>query len=446
MLMQLKLFFHVLILIFLSDAIQLPNSTFKQIKSKGVVGNWHDVHQKIDGFGASNAFFRQRGMETALTDAEAELFFSPLKGIGLSLLRIQVPTDGSCLPNTNGGIIPEDISACAGGPNNIRDITLAQSYGVKVWATPWSPPIQWKLPNREVGGILLPTHYGKWANYLAAFVYSVKQTTGLDLYAMSSQNEPNAKVDNWSAKWKPKELISFVIKHLIPVMSKANTLVIMPETSSYGYLRKYSPKTLPSNVIVAFHNYDYTIPKRGTGNIFAPRSLWETEVCTLTGIWDSSINDALLWAIRIHSFLVNGNINAWHWWWLTSHSKDPNRANQHLLNVNGVPAQRLFAIGSFSKFIRPGFLRIGITAQPQNEIYISAFRSNNVYPVHQSFSLHCGFNLQLFVPWLTADNIPLVQNSPIHVGYSESTSVNVPDNTFSIILPAQSITTLVSPG
>ncbi len=38
-------------------------------------------------------------------------------------------------------------------------------------------------------GHLLPEYYDTWADTIAAFPAKVKQNTGVDLYAMSPQNE-----------------------------------------------------------------------------------------------------------------------------------------------------------------------------------------------------------------------------------------------------------------
>src|ERR1700752_2830723 len=67
-------------------------------RAQTVTVNWTEVHQQIDGFGASDAFcINQAGIDTCnLTDAQADLFFSTQSGVGLSLLRAAVPNDGSC--------------------------------------------------------------------------------------------------------------------------------------------------------------------------------------------------------------------------------------------------------------------------------------------------------------------------------------------------------------
>src|SRR5579862_6661766 len=53
--------------------------------------NWSDVHQRITGFGACSMYTAD-----SLSDAQADLFFSPTAGIGLSLLRVWIQNNGTC--------------------------------------------------------------------------------------------------------------------------------------------------------------------------------------------------------------------------------------------------------------------------------------------------------------------------------------------------------------
>src|SRR4051794_28222258 len=70
------------------------------------------TYQVIEGFGASSAWYTPR-----LTDAQAEMFFSVDKGLGLTLLRAHINPDG-----TTGELVTAQQAA---------------ALGVKVWAAPW---------------------------------------------------------------------------------------------------------------------------------------------------------------------------------------------------------------------------------------------------------------------------------------------------------------------
>ncbi|HEY0465985.1 MAG TPA: hypothetical protein VGC79_17350, partial [Polyangiaceae bacterium] len=99
----------------------LPSSAggSPQASPADLVVNWNEIHQTMVGFGGSDKY------HAALTDAQMDLLFSVDKGIGLSILRVAI--------DTNGNYIGQYSNA-----------TKAAARGAAVWATPWSPPGAWK--------------------------------------------------------------------------------------------------------------------------------------------------------------------------------------------------------------------------------------------------------------------------------------------------------------
>jgi O-glycosyl hydrolase len=66
-----------------------PQASASSAVSNTPVIDWNIVHQTMDGFGASDAF-----LDVALTDAQADLYFSASAGIGLSYLRMGIANGG----------------------------------------------------------------------------------------------------------------------------------------------------------------------------------------------------------------------------------------------------------------------------------------------------------------------------------------------------------------
>jgi hypothetical protein len=56
--------------------------------------NWRDVHQRIDGFGASSAW------RSSWSSNVADMFFSTNTGLGLSLLRTRIAPGGTTVENS----------------------------------------------------------------------------------------------------------------------------------------------------------------------------------------------------------------------------------------------------------------------------------------------------------------------------------------------------------
>ena len=99
--------------------------------------------------------------------------------------------------------------------------------------------------------------------------------------------------------------------------------------------------------------------------------LWETEVSDdkVVKTLDMTIDSGLRVAAMIHENLVHGNVSAWHYWWLMPGSGDGNGA----LTVNMTLLPRAYVLGNWSKFVRPGFVRVAATPLSQDYVYASAF-------------------------------------------------------------------------
>jgi len=398
-----------------------------------VTVTWNKVYQQIDGFGASDAF--DNG---SLTVAQGELFFSPVTGIGLSLLRTNVPEDGSC----------STINAtCAG---EVSDMQMAIANGAKVWSTPWSPPAAMKTNNAiNEGGYLLPGSYQAYADYLANYVESLRNLFGINLYAVSVQNEPDGSHDWDSALWTPANFATFIGTNLGPTfaLDGLSTLIMMPEPPNFYELSEFMVPTMSNATaaayvgLIATHDYDpsNTQPAYPVGQ-FGNRHLWQTETSD-TNTPDDGITSALGYAQSINKWMTVSNANAWHYWCLIN----PNTGNNGgLADSTGAPTKRLYMMGNYSKFVRPGFYRIDATMAPQTGVSVSAYKSltsgalvivvinQNVSSVLQSFTL-VGATTSGITPWITSASLDLVQQAVVPVA----------GGSFVYSLPAASITSFI---
>ena len=168
-----------------------------QSNAAGVTVDWNVRYQTIDGFGASDAF-----VNVALTDVQADMFFSATTGIGLSFLRMGIANSGGL----NGGAY--------------SDATKAAARGARVWAAAWTAPAAWKdngstsngghLCAGPGQGVCTATHYNDWATRLAGFAATLKLNSGVDLYALSVQNEPDFVASYDSMIVSDGEFVTFV--------------------------------------------------------------------------------------------------------------------------------------------------------------------------------------------------------------------------------------------
>jgi glucuronoarabinoxylan endo-1,4-beta-xylanase len=386
--------------------------------------NWSDVHQVIDGFGASSAVTGD-----GITSSQADLFWSTTNGVGLSLLRVQLQTDGT---------YPD-----------IATMQKAQDRGVRIWGTPWSPPGSMKSNGTTTnGGSLLTSEYQAYADYLSKYVLTLKNSYGFDLYAMSVQNEPNW-VANWdSCIWNGQQFHDFLANNLLPTFAKngIKTKIMMPEETGWFFDRATAtlsdPNTAAGVSIIAAHNYDGAQASPYPLGQSLGKQLWETEVST-TDPYDGSINNGLFWGQKISDWMTIANANAWHYWVLLNPGGGDNGA---LMGPSNQPTKRLYVMGNFSKFVRPGYYRIGTSASPVSGVSISAYKdpvtgkfaivalNHTGSAVKLTFALN-GFVANAVTPWVTSASLDLAQQPDIPVGGSA----------FAATVPATSVTTFVGP-
>ena len=393
--------------------------------STNCVVDWNDVHQRIDGFGASSAW------GSSISTSQADMFFSTNNGIGLSLLRNRIAPGGTTWETSI--------------------MQMAQARGARVWSTPWSPQASFKSNNSTTnGGNFLSASNRAYASQLAGYVVSMKNTYGVNLYAISIQNEPQVTASYESCLWTAQQIHDFATNLYCALVASnvASTKIILAEDENWQtnyYLTAMNDPAVATNVgIIACHNYDGTppggipaaLPKCANPNA----ALWETEVSTFDA-FDGSIYNAMYWASRIHLFMTAAQANAFHYWWLFPDGSD----NEGLTDESGDPAKRMYVLGNYSKFVRPGYYRIGVSNNATT--LISAYKDTNsggfaiVAANNSSTTVTQTFNLKNFTtgavtPWITSSNLSLASQSPIIL-----TNVS-----FSYALPALSVVTFAGQG
>ena len=86
--------------------------------------------------------------------------------------------------------------------------------------SPWSPPA-WMKDNGEMnhGGKLLKNYYPLWAKYFVRFIAELKKRD-INTWAVTVQNEPEAKQVWDSCLYTAQEEAEFAVKHLGPELEK----------------------------------------------------------------------------------------------------------------------------------------------------------------------------------------------------------------------------------
>jgi len=445
----------------------MRNYIFAAIFALGLPGyaqvctvNWTNAYQRIDGFGASSAW------QSTWTSTEANLFFSTNNGIvytdklsntttnngiGLSLLRNHILYASSTSPTATPTTVETSI------------MLMAQTNGARVWSTPWTPAAGFKSVNdiydsgvATADGIDGGSYLGSgnnitnlnYASQLANYVYSMSNTYHItNIYAISIQNEPDADVTSYEAcQWTGQQIHDFATNLYAALVAKGfgSTKIIIPESQNWTDPKGFASTVMSDSAsntvgIIADHNYDgSTGPSNLSKNSYG-KSLWETEVSLLSGS-DGSITNGVYYGQRIYLFMTQAQANAYHYWWLMSGNST---GNQGLLDNNGSITKRFFVFGQYSRFVRPGYYRIG--ASNTGNALISAYNNTNsgsfaivAVNTNTSTAINQTFNLTNFTagsvtPWLTTSNLSLVSTN----------AVTVNNASFTYTLPALSVVTFV---
>lgn len=106
--------------------------------------------------------------------------------------------------SARGREVPNDGSL-TDGDVSIAAAARASRLGATVMATPWTPPPNMKSNDGTVAGSLNVASYGAYADHLLAF-RDFMQSSGVPLYAISVQNEPDIEVTYESCDWTAGEL------------------------------------------------------------------------------------------------------------------------------------------------------------------------------------------------------------------------------------------------
>lgn len=384
--------------------------------------NFGTTYQTIRGFGGAEAWMPQ------LTTAQANALFGNSSGqVGLSILRLRI-----------------DPSSTTGGSNwavELANAQAAHNLGATIIATPWTPPAAWKSNNSLVEGTLNTSEYAAFANYLNLFT-SYLSNGGVPLYAISMQNEPDASVTYESADWTGAQMDTWVANN----SSVLTTKLMMPESESLITSQSDPALNDPNAVghigIIAGHIYGVS-PSYYTNAENKGKEVWMTEHYLSPSGSQPAIGDAIAAAEEVHNCMTVGYYNAYVWWWLWDWNPGGGNINYGLIDTSNNPTYYGWALAQFSKFVRPGYVRASATANPNSNIFVSAYKgsSNSVIvainsggsAVNQPFSIS-GQTVSAVTPYQTTSSEHVAQLS----------NVNVTSDAFTYSLPAQSITTFVT--
>lgn len=183
-------------------------------------------YQRITGFGgsfteASAYLLNQLGEENRAKVIEA--YFGET-GAKYSLTRTHMNSSDFSLSNYSYAPVEGDTALEHFSIEEDRDDIIpmikeamaASKDGFKIISSPWTAPPWMKDNNSYVGGKLLPKYYDTWALFFSKYVDAYK-AEGIDIWGFTVENEPLGNGNNWeSMHYSAEEMTLFVQNHLGP--------------------------------------------------------------------------------------------------------------------------------------------------------------------------------------------------------------------------------------
>jgi glucuronoarabinoxylan endo-1,4-beta-xylanase len=383
--------------------------------------------QTLVGFGGISAvsFF---GVSVLTSDQVDVAFGTGPDQIGLTMLRLPISPD------------PAQFG------DELETAQEASKLGAVIFATPWSPPAALKTNGSTVGGQLAPENYAAYAEHLASF-REFMAGQGVTLRAISVQNEPDidsarmTPITYDGCEWTAEEIGNF-LKQEGARFGETNLMA----AESFNFNHDLSdplledPDSDAAFQIVAGHLYgrapaDYPLA-RDHG-----KQVWMTEHYTDSGSEPDRANQWPL-AYQVARELQNSmeaNFNAYVWWYI--------RRGYGLMLDTGEVSKRGYLMSQFARFVRPGFVRVGVnvaSGPSGNGIRATAYKNgpgsvvvvvNNDNAAEQTAQIDLlGSCASGFDRFTTSETKNAEQGD----------SVPVVDGRISVTLDAMSVTTFVS--
>lgn len=304
----------------------------------------------------------------------------------------------------------------------LRERAAASRVPLKTILTVWSPPAGLKCASdrdrvhegtphhggTKDGGALCPSRRGEFAAWLIEGLRRYAQL-GIDVYALSFQNEPMFRQSFNSARY-PQAAYVDLLQQIGPEIHAAfpNVKLFGPENMLETECGRHGgsefdpwwytgnilarPKALEQLGAFAVHGYSDGVlatPSSKMARLWTSfhqavahtrRPIWMTETSGYVDSWEGGVNargerrpGAFDLAQAIFAALHYGKASAWVWW---QGSSSENASEFSLMQGTAV-GRRYFASKHFYRFIRPG-ARMVATTSNDPEVLATAFEHTTI--------------------------------------------------------------------
>lgn len=396
--------------------------------------NPKETFQTITGFGGSfteSSAYLLNKLSKANRDKILAAYFSE-DGANYSLTRTHINSCDFSLGHyaydtLAGDTRLEHFSIDEDMPDLLPMIKDAQKFskeGFKIIASPWTAPPWMKDNNDWRGGKLLPQYREAWALYFSKFIKAYKKE-GIEIWGVTVENEPLGNDNNWeSMHFTPEEMTDFVKDYLGPQFEKdgLSSVKILGYDQNRGeelekwakamFRDKSSAKYFAGTAVHWYAStYDYfPVSLQFTHQLSPEKHLINTEACVDGQVpkwkddnwyWSKEATDwGWKWAPENQKYLhpkyvpvfryardiigcLNNWVDGWIDWnmvldkqggpnWFKNWCTAPVIVDTENDEVYFTPLY--YSLEHFSKFIRPGAVRIGFACSDK-ELMVTAAKN-----------------------------------------------------------------------
>ncbi|MHC5214865.1 MAG: glycoside hydrolase family 30 protein [Planctomycetota bacterium] len=361
------------------------------------------TYQSITGFGGSFTEATAYTLSKLTPDKRAEVikaYFDPKDGLGYTLCRTHINSADFSLGNYAYSEVDGDFELKHFDISRdkkwlipmIKDAMAVEGSEFKLFSSPWSPPA-WMKTNGQMnyGGQLKEECRDVWARYYARYIKEYAKE-GITIWGLTVQNEP-AATQTWdSCIYSAEEEGAFVRDHLGPTLEEEGLadvkIIVWDHNKDLIYERAEpilsDPETAKYVWGVGFHWYsgDEFENLAKVHDAFPTTNLLFTEGCQEGGVrlgaWDLGERYA-------HDII--GDLNNWTVGWVDWNMVlDERGGPNHVDNLCDAPViadttrndvyyqNSFYYLGHFSKYIRPGAVRVGSSATHE-ALEVTAFKN-----------------------------------------------------------------------
>ncbi|RSK25616.1 glucosylceramidase [Bacillus sp. HMF5848] len=274
----------------------------------------------------------------------------------------------------------------------IKDAMSIRGEDITILSSPWSPPA-WMKTNNEMnnGGELKKEYRDVWALYYAKYIKAM-QAEGIDIWGITVQNEPAATQVWDSCRYTAEQERDFVKNHLGPTLEKEGLgdikIIIWDHNRDIAYDRAKVVLSDPEAAKYVWGTGLHWYMSEDFANLskihneFPDKHLIFTEGCIEGGVKLGAWHTGERYARNIMGDLNNW-LEGWiDWNMVLNEQGGPNHVGNYCDAPVIVDTQTgevhynssYYYIGHFSKFIKPGAVRVKHELNNEN-IQSVAFRN-----------------------------------------------------------------------